>query len=147
MNPATEIASRYIQAWNETDAQRRGALVAEVFARDASYVDPMASVAGHDGIETARLGGAVAEESSDLSHVRNRTAADRHQHARGGGGHSRRWYGHPRDSQKRQDVGQDQHRPEIEVMGDHQGEGRCDPAERDEAQVDHGEQPSLRRGR
>lgn len=50
MNPATELASRYLQAWNETDAQRRGALVAEVFAQDASYVDPMASVAGHDGI-------------------------------------------------------------------------------------------------
>lgn len=50
MNPATELASRYLQAWNETDAQRRGALVAEVFAQDASYVDPMASVAGHGGI-------------------------------------------------------------------------------------------------
>lgn len=56
MNQATEIASRYIQAWNETDAQRRGALIHEVFAEDASYVDPMASVAGHDGIE-ALIGG------------------------------------------------------------------------------------------
>ena len=50
MNPATELASRYLQAWNETDAQRRGALVAQVFAQDASYVDPLASVAGHEGI-------------------------------------------------------------------------------------------------
>jgi hypothetical protein len=46
-----EIAARYLQAWNEADPRRRRALVGEVFAHDASYVDPLAQVAGHEGIE------------------------------------------------------------------------------------------------
>ena len=46
-----ELAGRYLQAWNESDAPRRRALVAEVFATDASYVDPLAEVAGHDALD------------------------------------------------------------------------------------------------
>ena len=43
---------RYIDAWNETDADRRRALVADVFADDGSYVDPLLAGAGHDSIAT-----------------------------------------------------------------------------------------------
>jgi hypothetical protein len=41
----TEIASRYLAVWNESDPQRRRALVREAFAEDARYVDPLADVA------------------------------------------------------------------------------------------------------
>ena len=47
-----EVAQRYLQAWNETDPQRRRGLVQEVFADGARYVDPLADVAGHEGIST-----------------------------------------------------------------------------------------------
>jgi SnoaL-like domain len=50
MSNAQHIAERYIAAWNETDAARRRALVCEGWAKDASYVDPMASVSGSDDI-------------------------------------------------------------------------------------------------
>lgn len=59
-----ELASRYLQAWNESDPRRRRALVAEAFAPDAGYVDPLAEVAGHDGLDAliagvqAKFGGA-----------------------------------------------------------------------------------------
>lgn len=46
-----ELAARYLQAWNEAEPTRRRGLLAEVFANDASYVDPLAEVAGHDGLD------------------------------------------------------------------------------------------------
>jgi hypothetical protein len=47
------IAQRYIDAWNETDAVARQALVAELFASDARYIDPLTDVAGFAGIDAA----------------------------------------------------------------------------------------------
>jgi hypothetical protein len=55
-----ELAVRYLQAWNESDPQRRRALVAEVFSDNASYVDPLAEVAGHEGL-CALIGGMQAK--------------------------------------------------------------------------------------
>ncbi|MES2937842.1 MAG: nuclear transport factor 2 family protein [Pseudomonadota bacterium] len=52
----TEIATRYLAAWNATDPQRRRALVREAFADGATYVDPMAEVAGHDGLDALIAG-------------------------------------------------------------------------------------------
>ena len=49
MKDVDSIVKRYIDVWNETDAQRRRALIAEVFAEGAEYTDPLASVAGHEG--------------------------------------------------------------------------------------------------
>lgn len=46
------IADLYIAAWNETDPQRRRALIAEGWSEDASYLDPLAAVSGHDGLDT-----------------------------------------------------------------------------------------------
>ncbi|HEX3509709.1 MAG TPA: nuclear transport factor 2 family protein [Solirubrobacteraceae bacterium] len=40
----------YIQMWNEPDAERRRALVAETVTEDASYVDPLMAGDGIDGI-------------------------------------------------------------------------------------------------
>jgi hypothetical protein len=56
-NDLNTIVNRYIEAWNEPDAGRRGELVAGVFTEDASYVDPLMSGSGHEAI-TAMIGGA-----------------------------------------------------------------------------------------
>ncbi|CAO3440370.1 nuclear transport factor 2 family protein [Azospirillum endophyticum] len=45
------IADLYIAAWNETDPQRRRALIALGWSEDASYLDPLAGVSGHDGLD------------------------------------------------------------------------------------------------
>ena len=52
----TETITTYINAWNETDAARRRALVAEAFAADARYLDPHFAGEGHDGIDTMIAG-------------------------------------------------------------------------------------------
>jgi hypothetical protein len=46
-----EIAERYIACWNETDPQRRRKLIDEVWAEDASYIDPLAEAHGRDEID------------------------------------------------------------------------------------------------
>jgi hypothetical protein len=40
------LAARYIDAWNETDAGARERLVAQVWAEDARYVDPLVEATG-----------------------------------------------------------------------------------------------------
>ena len=50
MSQAQHIADRYIAAWNETDADRRMALLGEDWTDDAAYVDPLAKVAGRGEI-------------------------------------------------------------------------------------------------
>jgi hypothetical protein len=57
MTDITTIVDGYIAAWNETDADRRRALVADAFADDASYVDPLMTGEGTDGI-AAMIGAA-----------------------------------------------------------------------------------------
>ena len=46
----TTTIDDYIAAWNEGDETRRRALVARTFADDATYVDPLVSGEGTDGI-------------------------------------------------------------------------------------------------
>lgn len=48
--PDLELVDRYIATWNETDAAKRGDLVAKTFAPAARYVDPLVSGDGHAGI-------------------------------------------------------------------------------------------------
>lgn len=45
------IAAEYINAFNTVDAAERKLGVANVFAADVSYIDPMAAVVGHDGVD------------------------------------------------------------------------------------------------
>ncbi|RSN67314.1 nuclear transport factor 2 family protein [Actinomadura sp. WAC 06369] len=65
MSDITELVERYLAAWNETDAAARRAILAEVFADDAVYTDPLASVEGPDGLDAtiaavqAQFGGLV----------------------------------------------------------------------------------------
>lgn len=49
IEPAALI-DNYIAAWNETDAARRGALIARTWTEDATYVDPLMRGDGHAGI-------------------------------------------------------------------------------------------------
>lgn len=46
-----EIVERYIASWNETDPQRRRKLVDELWAEEASYIDPLAEAHGRDAID------------------------------------------------------------------------------------------------
>ena len=50
MIEATQIADRYIAVWNETDADRRHALIAANWTESATYVDPLMQGQGHDQI-------------------------------------------------------------------------------------------------
>jgi hypothetical protein len=56
--PDTETTvNSYIAMWNETDAQRRRDLVAQVVTEDANYLDPQMAGDGIEGI-AAMIGGA-----------------------------------------------------------------------------------------
>ena len=59
-NTITSVVDTYIAAWNETDAERRLALVAETFTDDARYLDPLMSGEGVDGI-AAMIGAAQSQ--------------------------------------------------------------------------------------
>ena len=51
MTNITELIDRYIQMWNETDAERRRELITGVWTRTASYMDPMMQAEGHASID------------------------------------------------------------------------------------------------
>ncbi|MEV4050517.1 nuclear transport factor 2 family protein [Amycolatopsis sp. NPDC049688] len=51
MTDVRTLVEQYIAVWNETDGDRRRALIADVFTADAGYTDPLGAVAGHDGID------------------------------------------------------------------------------------------------
>ncbi|HEV2529375.1 MAG TPA: nuclear transport factor 2 family protein [Thermomicrobiales bacterium] len=54
------VAERYIAAWNAGDPAARRTAVAAAFADGATYVDPMMTGTGHDGIE-AMIGAAQGQ--------------------------------------------------------------------------------------
>jgi SnoaL-like domain len=47
-NNATNLIDGYIAAWNTTDSDARAKKIAEVFAEQVEYTDPLASVHGHE---------------------------------------------------------------------------------------------------
>jgi hypothetical protein len=47
----TDIVERYLASWNETDPAARRKLIDELWAEDASYIDPMAEAHGRDEID------------------------------------------------------------------------------------------------
>ena len=49
-NPAN-VATRYLEAWNERDGARRRALIAALWADDAAFRDPIMAGDGHAGID------------------------------------------------------------------------------------------------
>jgi hypothetical protein len=51
MSSINETVIGYIAAWNETDAERRRALIAQTWAEDARYVDSHRDSTGHAAID------------------------------------------------------------------------------------------------
>jgi hypothetical protein len=74
---ANTIATRYIAIWNEQDDTRRRALIAELWASDASYVDPLMQSQGHAAIDAMIQ--AVQTQYAGL-HFRPRNTVDLHNH-------------------------------------------------------------------
>ena len=56
MPDTATVVDTYITAWNETDAGRRRELIAQTWTDDASYLDPMMSGEGQDGIDAMIAG-------------------------------------------------------------------------------------------
>ncbi|MFP3991436.1 nuclear transport factor 2 family protein [Streptomyces sp. E11-3] len=50
MSDLNSTVTRYLAIWNEADADKRAAAIAELFTADAPYIDPLAAVEGHEGI-------------------------------------------------------------------------------------------------
>ena len=51
MSNHTDLIDRYIAIWNETDGERRRALIARTWTEDARYVDPLMQGDGPSGID------------------------------------------------------------------------------------------------
>jgi hypothetical protein len=49
-NDITDLAQRYIEAWNVTDDEARRASLEAIFTEDGGYTDPTASVQGHEAL-------------------------------------------------------------------------------------------------
>lgn len=62
MSHAQITAEHYLSTWNETDADRRLALLKRSWMSDAIYTDPMAEASGHDQINQL-IGGVHAQFS------------------------------------------------------------------------------------
>jgi hypothetical protein len=52
----TDLADRYLAAWNETDAARRRDLIGRAWTESAVYVDPLMRGEGHAGIDAMIAG-------------------------------------------------------------------------------------------
>ena len=46
----SELVDKYFAMWNETDERRRREVIETAWAHDASYVDPLFAVEGHDAL-------------------------------------------------------------------------------------------------
>src|SRR5262245_60519348 len=57
---ATRLVERYLDTWNETNADARRAAVEEIWADEGRYVDPMVDVSGSEKISEA-IGAAQAQ--------------------------------------------------------------------------------------
>jgi hypothetical protein len=64
MTEYENIAQRYIDCWNETDADKRRALVDELFTSDTSFTDPLVAVTGPAAIDEVIAG--VQEQLNGL---------------------------------------------------------------------------------
>lgn len=51
MSTYEDLATRYIDCWNETDPAARREAVAALWTEDARYVDPLGDAAGRDAID------------------------------------------------------------------------------------------------
>ena len=75
MKTPSEIAADYIAVWNEADAARRAERLNAQWSAEATYVDPLAKVAGR-----AEIGGLIGAVQAQFPGLRFRPlgAADGH---------------------------------------------------------------------
>ena len=78
-SPAS-VADTHLAAWNETDAQRRAALLEQAWTRDANYVDPLMS--GEGWAQIGALIGAVHERFAGFRFTRIGTPDGHGDHVR-----------------------------------------------------------------
>lgn len=64
MTDLTQLAQRYIDVWNTTDPQVRRRGIGDLFADDATYVDPLGAAQGPEAID--RTVAAVQSRFPDL---------------------------------------------------------------------------------
>ncbi|UQU63016.1 nuclear transport factor 2 family protein [Couchioplanes caeruleus] len=64
MSDFDTVVERYLAAWNETEPAVRRATIADVFAEDVRYVDPVAAVQGRE--ELHALIGAAQQQFPGL---------------------------------------------------------------------------------
>ena len=68
-----QLVDRYIAVWNETDPATRRDLIAQTWTEDGTYLDPLLTGAGHDGIDATiggaqpQFGGARFRRTSDVN--------------------------------------------------------------------------------
>jgi hypothetical protein len=82
MTGFSELAERYIAMWNETDGAARRAIVDQLFAEDARYVDPMVDITGRAAIDSTVA--AVQHQFAGLEFRLAGTVDAHHQQARFG---------------------------------------------------------------
>jgi SnoaL-like domain len=56
MSEYEAIAQRYIDSWNETDADKRRAILDDLYTSDASFTDPLVAVTGPEAIDEVMAG-------------------------------------------------------------------------------------------
>jgi hypothetical protein len=56
MSDITATVEFYLNLWNETSSETRLKGIKETLTSDATYTDPLADVAGHDGIDALIAG-------------------------------------------------------------------------------------------
>jgi hypothetical protein len=56
MSDLSTVVTQYLDIWNEADADKRAAAVADLFAPGAPYIDPLAAVEGHEGVAAVIAG-------------------------------------------------------------------------------------------
>jgi SnoaL-like domain len=74
------VIDRYFEAWNETDAAARLALVEHAWMSDGRYVDPLSDVEGHEGFSAMVRG--VHEKLPGHVLVRTSPIERHHDHVR-----------------------------------------------------------------
>jgi hypothetical protein len=77
MSDVNELVGRYIDVWNEKDPAVRRAAVQALWADNGRYVDPLADVEGHPGIDSVI--GAVQAQFPEFV-FRLRPGVDAHHH-------------------------------------------------------------------
>lgn len=65
MSDVTATVEHYLSLWNETSSETRMQGIKETFTPDATFIDPLADVVGHDGID-ALIAGVQAQFSGHI---------------------------------------------------------------------------------